>query len=77
MSGVSRWRDSGHLERAVETAGGREAFDAAVAAVLDDARDWRLDVLSSQRSSAGRDQIGDVSVKLGERLVKCGEAGGV
>ena len=30
MSGVSRWRDSGHLERAVETAGGQEAFDSAV-----------------------------------------------
>jgi hypothetical protein len=42
MSGVSRWRDSGHLERAAETAGGREAFDAAVAAMLDDARGWRL-----------------------------------
>jgi hypothetical protein len=42
MSGVSRWRDSGHLERAVETAGGQEAFDAAVAAMLDDARGWRL-----------------------------------
>jgi len=25
MSGTKRWRDSGHLERAVETAGGREA----------------------------------------------------
>jgi hypothetical protein len=29
MSKVSRWRESGHLERAVETAGGQEAFDAA------------------------------------------------
>jgi hypothetical protein len=38
MSGVSRWRDSGNLERAVETAGGQEAFDASVAAMLDDAR---------------------------------------
>jgi hypothetical protein len=37
MSNVSRWRDSGHLERAVDTAGGQEAFDAAVAAMLDDA----------------------------------------
>ena len=27
MSSVSRWRDSGHLERAVETAGGQQAFD--------------------------------------------------
>jgi hypothetical protein len=35
MSDVPRWRDSGHLERAVETDGGQEAFDAAVAAMLD------------------------------------------
>jgi hypothetical protein len=42
MSSVSRWRDSGHLERAVEAAGGQQAFDAAVAAMLDDARGWRL-----------------------------------
>ena len=42
MSSVSCWRDSGHLERAIETAGGLEAFDTAVAAMLDDARGWRL-----------------------------------
>jgi hypothetical protein len=35
MSGVSRWRNSGHLERAVETAGGQDAFDASIAAMLD------------------------------------------
>jgi hypothetical protein len=28
-------------------------------------------------SLADRNQIGDVSVKLGKRLVECGEAGGV
>jgi hypothetical protein len=39
---LSRWRDSGHLERAVETAGGQQAFDAATGAMLDDARGWRL-----------------------------------
>jgi hypothetical protein len=49
MSGVSRWRDSGHLERAVETAGGQEAFDAAVAAMLDDARGWRLAEMRKRR----------------------------
>jgi hypothetical protein len=38
MSGVLRWRDSGHLERAVDTAGGQEAFDGATAAMLEDAR---------------------------------------
>jgi hypothetical protein len=50
MSGVSRWRESGHLERAVETAGGQEAFDAAVTAMLDDARGWRL---AEMRKAAG------------------------
>jgi hypothetical protein len=38
MSSVSRWRDSGSLKRAVATAGGQQAFDAAVTAMLDDAR---------------------------------------
>jgi hypothetical protein len=37
MSDVSRWRDSGHLERPIQNAGGQQAFDAAVAAMLDDA----------------------------------------
>ncbi len=49
MSGVSRWRDSGHLEGAVETAGGQEAFDASVAAMLDDARGWRLAEMRKRR----------------------------
>jgi hypothetical protein len=48
VSDVSRWRDSGHLERAVETAGGQEAFDAAVAAMLD-ARGWRLAEMRKRR----------------------------
>jgi hypothetical protein len=30
MAEVERWRDTGHLERAVETAGGQDAFDAAM-----------------------------------------------
>ena len=42
MSDVSHWRDFGHLERAVQTADGQEAFSAAVSAMLDDARGWRL-----------------------------------
>ena len=49
MSNVSRWRDSGHLERAVQAAGGQERFDAAVAAMLDDARGWRLAELRKRR----------------------------
>ena len=39
MSSLSRWRDSGHLERAGETAGGQQAFEAAVAAMIDSGAD--------------------------------------
>ncbi len=49
MSDVSRWRDSGHLERAVATAGGQDAFNAAVTAMLDDARGWRLAEMRKRR----------------------------
>ena len=41
MAEVKRWRDTGHLERAVETAGSRDAFDAAMGAMLAEARGWR------------------------------------
>ena len=49
MSSVKRWRDSDHLQRAVETAGGQEAFDAAVGEMLDQARGWRLAELRKRR----------------------------
>ena len=49
MSGVKRWRDTGHLERAVDTAGGQDAFDAAVGEMLDEARGWRLAELRKRR----------------------------
>jgi DNA-binding XRE family transcriptional regulator len=49
VSGVSRWRESGNLECAVETAGGPEAFAAAVSAMLDDARGWRLAEMRKRR----------------------------
>jgi DNA-binding XRE family transcriptional regulator len=46
---VRRWRDTGHLERAVETAGGREAFDAAMGQMLDQTRGWRLAEMRKRR----------------------------
>jgi DNA-binding XRE family transcriptional regulator len=49
MSEVRRWRDSGHLERAIESAGGRQAFAAAVGQMLDEARGWRLSELRKRR----------------------------
>lgn len=50
MSGVKRWRDTSHLERAVDTAGGQDAFDTAVGEMLDQARGWRLTELRQRRS---------------------------
>jgi DNA-binding XRE family transcriptional regulator len=38
-----------HLARAVDTAGGQEAFDAAVGEMLDRARGWRLAELRKRR----------------------------
>jgi hypothetical protein len=38
MTQPRRWRATGHLERAAETAGGPEAFDAAVEQMLDEVR---------------------------------------
>lgn len=49
MSGVKRWRDTDHLARAVETAGGPEAFNSAVSAMLNEARGWRLAELRRRR----------------------------
>jgi DNA-binding transcriptional regulator YiaG len=49
MNSTSRWRDSGHLERAIATAGGQQALDTAVAAMIDDARGWRLAEMRKRR----------------------------
>lgn len=42
MSRYRKWRDTDHLERAVETAGGPEIFDDEVRQLRDQARGWRL-----------------------------------
>lgn len=49
MSGPRKWRDTGHLERAVETAGGPEAFEAGVQRLLGEARGWQLTELRKRR----------------------------
>lgn len=56
MSGVRRWRDTGNLGRAVQTAGGQEAFDTAVGEMLDEARGWRLAELRKRRGMT-QDQV--------------------
>jgi hypothetical protein len=42
MTSAKRWRDTDHLQRAVDTAGGQDAFNTAVSAMLDQAQGWRL-----------------------------------
>ncbi|HEY2670124.1 MAG TPA: helix-turn-helix transcriptional regulator [Rugosimonospora sp.] len=64
MSDVKRWRDTENLRRAVETAGGQEAFDTAVDEMLDQARGWRLADLRKRRGMT-QEQVAsrmDVSV---------------
>src|ERR1039457_2483919 len=56
MSNVSRWRDTANLDRAVATAGGQQGFDAAVTAMLDDARGWRLAEMRKRRGVT-QDQV--------------------
>ncbi|MEW2588928.1 helix-turn-helix transcriptional regulator [Micromonospora aurantiaca] len=49
MSGVKRWRDTTHLDRAIDTAGGPRVFEAEVGEMLDHARGWRLAELRKRR----------------------------
>ena len=72
MSGVSRWRDSGHLERAVDTAGGPEAFDAAVAGMLDDARGWRLAEMRRRRGMTQK----QVAARMGVSVARVSQIEG-
>ena len=75
MSGVSRWRESGNLERAVQAAGGPEAFGAAVSAMLDEARGWRLAELRKRRGLTQE----QVAVRMGVSVARVSqiEAGDV
>lgn len=51
MSSVNRWRDAGHLDRVVETAGGQEAFDDAVAGMLASYRGYQLILVGLTKAS--------------------------
>lgn len=49
MSEVRRWRDTGHLDRAIETAGSQDAFDVAIGRMLEETRGWRLAEMRKRR----------------------------
>ena len=56
MTSAKRWRDTDHLERAVDTAGGQDAFDTAIGEMLNQARGWRLAELRKRREIT-QDQV--------------------
>jgi DNA-binding XRE family transcriptional regulator len=58
MTSVRRWRDTNHLDQAIDTAGGRDAFDAAVGRMLDEARGWRLGDMRKRRGLT-QEQVAD------------------
>jgi DNA-binding XRE family transcriptional regulator len=65
MSSVKRWRDTDHLQRAVDTAGGQDAFSAAVSAMLDQARGWRLAELRKRREMTQEQVATRMGVSVG------------
>jgi Helix-turn-helix domain len=74
VSSVSRWRDIGHLERAVATAGGQEAFDDAVAAMLDDARGWRVAEMRKRRGMTQEQVAARMGVSVARvSQIECGD----
>ncbi|GLX02964.1 hypothetical protein [Microtetraspora sp. NBRC 16547] len=51
MSSYRKWRESGHLERAIETAGGVEAFEDEVHHLRQETQVWRLAEMRKRRIS--------------------------
>ncbi|GGL34759.1 helix-turn-helix domain-containing protein [Planomonospora parontospora] len=49
MSNYRRWRESGHLEQAIETAGGPERFETEVQQLRAQAQGWRLSEMRKRR----------------------------
>ncbi|ASU81984.1 XRE family transcriptional regulator [Nocardiopsis gilva YIM 90087] len=49
MSGYQRWRTSGHLERAIATAGSSDEFESGVRRLQDEAQGWRLAEMRKRR----------------------------
>ena len=62
---MSRGRDSGHLERAVATAGGQDTFDTVIAVMLGSSRGRRLAEIRERR---GRTQE-QVAVRMGVSVI--------
>jgi len=65
VSEVRRWRESGNLERAVETAGGWESFEVTVGQMLDEARGWRLAEMRKRRGLTQEQVASRMGISVG------------
>ncbi|GAA3018159.1 helix-turn-helix transcriptional regulator [Streptosporangium longisporum] len=65
MSSHRRWRESGHLERAIETAGGPERFEAEVGHLQDENRAWRLAEMRKRRGLSQNQVAQSMGVSVG------------
>ncbi|QIS14636.1 helix-turn-helix domain-containing protein [Nocardia arthritidis] len=64
MTTFRRWRDSGHLERAIETAGGPEKFEEGVQQLQDWAQGWRLAEMRKRRGLTQREVADQMSISI-------------
>ena len=60
------------MERAVDTAGGPEAFDAAMTGMLDDARGWRLAEMRRRRGMTQK----QVAARMGVSVARVSQIEG-
>lgn len=64
MSSHRSWRNSGHLERAIETVGGRAAFEDGVARLQEEAQGWRLAEMRKRRGLTQRQVSQQMNVSV-------------
>ncbi len=65
MSSHRRWRESDHLERAIETAGGAEQFEAEIQRLRDEAQAWRLADMRRRRGLTQNEVAENMGVSVG------------
>ncbi|MDP9848942.1 helix-turn-helix domain-containing protein [Streptosporangium lutulentum] len=65
MSSHRRWRESGHLERAIETAGGPEQFEAEIRHLRDEHQAWRLAEMRKRRGLTQNQVAESMGISVG------------
>ncbi|NYI07982.1 helix-turn-helix domain-containing protein [Allostreptomyces psammosilenae] len=77
MKGLARWRDSEHRQRAIERAGGPEAFQQGVQRLADEARAWRLAEMRKDRGLTQQEVADRMGVTKGRvSQIEAGQVSG-